>query len=211
MSIQCLFYAIETKGWLALYKRDPVPRDKLYTDFCTVVHEFHVAILPSTLVILVVSWPFIDAVIRPLEFARLCEYIFDALLFLAVYNVVFYWAHRGMHLPGVYEHVHKKHHQNTSPMSAIHTDHATVHEVVFGVVVVHTVSMGIMCSVWYLAGGMPVQVAWLKLVFDLAQSISSHSGYSFVPGERHHSLHHTRARSNYAMPWVDWLFGTYET
>lgn len=124
----------------------------------------------------------------------------------AVHDTYYYWAHRFMHHPKVFRHVHKLHHTFTNPTPfasyAFHPLEAVVE------------------VAWYapLAFVLPVHpyaVAAYIVVLTVLNVIS-HLGYEFYsPGiarwfitSTHHNMHHARAKGHFMLYfnlWDRWM------
>lgn len=125
-----------------------------------------------------------------------------------VHDTYYYWAHRWMHHPGVFRHVHKLHHQFGDPTPyasyAFHPWEALVE------------------VAWFLPLALvlplhPGAVA-LYIVILTVLNVVSHMGYEFYPvsvaryfiTSTHHNLHHSRARGHFMLYFNLWdrLMGT---
>lgn len=130
-----------------------------------------------------------------------------------LHDFYFYWAHRFMHLPGVFERVHKVHHLSTNPSPlaafAFHPIEAVIEA--FAVVVIVLL--------------LPMHpIALLMFGFySIATNVMGHLGYELLPrglaGSRwlgwlntatSHNQHHRSFTSNYGLYSLAWdrLFGT---
>ncbi|MGD8429523.1 MAG: sterol desaturase family protein [Ectothiorhodospiraceae bacterium] len=125
-----------------------------------------------------------------------------------VHDSYYYWAHRFMHHPRVFRHVHKLHHGfvNPTPFAsyAFHPWEAIV-EVAW---------------VAPLAFVMPVHPLAFAgyILFLTVFNVVSHLGYEFYPAwigkwfitSTHHNMHHTRGRGHYMLYFNIWdaLMGT---
>ena len=141
--------------------------------------------------------------------------VFLAVAAAKLWNTVFfYWAHRLLHHEKLYARFHKQHHafQGTVGFAA---EYASPLEQVFanyiptlgGMLLLYPVHPLTMC-------------VWLGT--RLQQTFESHSGYSFRNTWAHkigmlgsdatifHDYHHTVNNGNYAVQWIDYLFGTME-
>lgn len=137
-----------------------------------------------------------------------------------IHDFYFYWAHRFMHLPWVFERVHRVHHLSTNPSPlaafAFHPVETLI-EAGVGVLILAL---------------MPVNVLVLALwsLYQIVTNVMGHLGYEFFPrgAPRHpvgrwlntatsHNQHHRAFNANYGLYTVIWdrLFGTlhpgYET
>jgi lathosterol oxidase len=125
-----------------------------------------------------------------------------------VHDTYYYWAHRWMHHPRVFRHVHKLHHQFGDPTPyasyAFHPWEALVE------------------VAWFLPLALvlplhPGAVA-LYIVILTVLNVVSHMGYEFYPvsvaryfiTSTHHNLHHSRASGHFMLYFNLWdrLMGT---
>ncbi|MDZ7825126.1 MAG: sterol desaturase family protein [Gammaproteobacteria bacterium] len=127
-----------------------------------------------------------------------------------IHDSYYYWAHRLMHHPKVFRHVHKLHHgfHNPTPYAsyAFHPWEAII-EVAW---------------VAPVALLMPVHPAAFAcyVVFLTVLNVISHLGYEFYPSRvakwfitsTHHNMHHTRARGHFMLYFNIWdrIMGTNE-
>lgn len=130
-----------------------------------------------------------------------------------IHDTYFYWTHRFMHLPGVFERVHKVHHLSTnpSPLSAL-AFHPLEAVIEAGAVVVVTALIPLHLGVVALWG-----------VYTLATNVMGHLGYELLPAglQRHplfgwlntatsHNQHHRTFTANFGLHTLIWdrLMGT---
>ena len=123
-----------------------------------------------------------------------------------VHDSYYYWAHRAMHHPLVFRHVHKLHHTFTNPTP-------------FASYAFHPLE-AIVEMAWYapLAFVLPVHpyAAGAYLVFLTFFNVISHLGYEFYqPGvakwfitSTHHNMHHARGKGHFMLYfnlWDRWM------
>ncbi|MEQ7154516.1 sterol desaturase family protein [Brevundimonas aurifodinae] len=130
-----------------------------------------------------------------------------------IHDTYFYWTHRFMHLPSVYERVHKVHHLSTNPSPlaamAFHPLEAVIEA---GVIVFLTMLVPIHIG---------VLAVWALYMF--ATNVMGHLGYELLPRglathplfgwlntATGHNQHHRTFRSNYGLYTTIWdrLMGT---
>lgn len=132
---------------------------------------------------------------------------------LVIHDFYFYWAHRFMHLPGVFERVHRVHHLSTNPSPlaafAFHPLEALIEA--FAIVVI--------------AALIPIHISALIAVgfYSILTNVVGHLGYELFPASwaRHpalrflntatsHNQHHATFRYNFGLYSLIWdrLFGT---
>ena len=136
--------------------------------------------------------------------------LFSIFGFLAFTDMGIYWIHRWLHIPWLYQPIHKLHHKWIVPTPfASHAFHPLD---------------GFLQSVPYHVAvfAFPVH-KWVYLglfVFVNIWTVSIHDGYYNVPAllkgvlnsAQHHTLHHTRFRVNYGQYFVFWdkIGGSYK-
>lgn len=131
-------------------------------------------------------------------------------------DALFYLSHRTLHHPSIYRHIHKQHHLFNHSVS-IAAEYAHPIEFIFGNIIpfgTGPILLGSHCTVMY---------TWM--LFRLAESVTSHSGYDFpwtpwsvIPfgaDAMKHDIHHSIGATggtagNYAtfFIWWDKLLGT---
>jgi ring-1,2-phenylacetyl-CoA epoxidase subunit PaaE len=143
---------------------------------------------------------------------------FFVVLFLD--DMFFYWSHRAMHAPRLYNYFHRVHHESTDPSPltafAFHPSEAVVEQLM------HVVLP------FLLPLNFGVIVAWQ--VFSMLNNVLGHLGYEIYPkgwvkmpllqfktASTHHNMHHQLFNGNYALYftwWDKWMgteFKDYET
>ena len=147
-------------------------------------------------------------------------FVASLLLVLLIHDAYFYWAHRLMHHPRIYRHVHLTHHRSTNPTPwaafAFHPLEAVV-------------EAGIIFFIAFLFPVHPAVILLFVLVMTI-YNVYGHLGWELYPASfaQHpvgrwintsisHNQHHQQAHSNYGLYflWWDRWFGTlnpdYET
>ena len=139
---------------------------------------------------------------------------------LLVHDFYFYWAHRFMHLPGVFERVHKVHHLSTNPSPlaafAFHPLEAVVEALGFIVILIvvpmHPIAFLIVSTVM-----ITINVVG-HLGYEIyPRALPSVPGGKLVNTATSHNQHHRTFTYNYGLYTLIWdrLFGTlhprYET
>lgn len=135
----------------------------------------------------------------------------SVLIYLILHDAYFYWTHRAMHHPRLYEPMHQTHHVSKQPTSwaafCFHPWEAIL-------------------SAWFvpaLAFIIPMHMgAFLFLLILMTfNSVANHTGWEIWPKRfldgpigrhlitaRHHNLHHTRFKRNYGLYfrfWDQWM------
>ncbi len=130
-----------------------------------------------------------------------------------IHDAYFYWAHRLMHHPKIFKHVHLVHHRSTNPSPwaaySFHPIEAVVEAGIFPIIVFM----------------MPVHSYALLafLIYMITRNVLGHLGIEFLPKwflkipflnlhttTTHHDLHHKNFDTNYGLyfTWWDRWFGT---
>ena len=147
--------------------------------------------------------PYVDFADSPIWF------VFLLLLIPHWQGVYFYWTHRMLHIPALYQRIHRWHHKNvnTGPWSGL---------------AMHPVEQIILLAdslVFLLIASHPVHVI-CQVQSHLVTAPSSHTGFEAVKltdkhnfrlGDYFHHLHHRFFECNYGTtdtPWDKW-FGTF--
>lgn len=130
-----------------------------------------------------------------------------------VHDAYFYWAHRLMHHPKIFKHVHLVHHRSTNPSPwaaySFHPLEAVVEAGIFPLIVFTMPVHGL------------VLVSFL--IYMISRNVLGHLGIEFLPKwflkipflnlhttTTHHDLHHKNFDTNYGLyfTWWDKWFGT---
>lgn len=127
--------------------------------------------------------------------------------FLFLHDTYYYWLHRWMHRPGVYQHVHIAHHDSivTSPWTSFAFDP------------IESILQALFLPVFLLIVPMHIVVV-MALLFTMTISATiNHLDIEIYPknfhknfigkwliGATHHSLHHTEFITNYGLYFTFW-------
>jgi sterol desaturase/sphingolipid hydroxylase (fatty acid hydroxylase superfamily) len=131
-------------------------------------------------------------------------------LMALIHDSYYYWAHRFMHHPKVFRHVHKLHHgfHNPTPFAsyAFHPWEAVVE-------VAWVAPVALLLPIH--PGAFACYVVFLTVL-----NVISHLGYEFYPSwiarwfitSTHHNMHHTRAKGHFMLYFNIWdrIMGTNE-
>jgi len=134
-------------------------------------------------------------------------------LFLVLHDAYFYWTHRAMHHPKLYNYFHKTHHRSHNPTPFTAYNFAPLEAIVeFGFVPVALLLVPIHNSALYIV-----------MAIMIFKNASSHAGYEIMPRSwaklpvlgwlttvTHHDMHHERGTGNYGFyfTWWDKWMGT---
>lgn len=140
-------------------------------------------------------------------------FVLSIVVFLVLHDAYFYWAHRFMHLPGIYQRVHLVHHLSTNPSPwsafAFHPLEGIL-EVLFLPLVIYTLPLHLYAIVIF-------------LIIMTVMNVIGHLGYEMYPAgflknavgqwnntSTHHNMHHLLVRCNYGLyfNWWDRLMNT---
>lgn len=135
------------------------------------------------------------------------EIITQIMFFMIVEDFFFYWSHRLLHDPRIYQFIHKRHHDYVDPIS-IAAEYAHPIENVLANMI--PTSMGM-----HLLGNKVHFVTWMMwLVIRIFETADGHSGYEFswspfrlLPlsgSARYHDFHHTHNTGNYGSFFTYW-------
>jgi sterol desaturase/sphingolipid hydroxylase (fatty acid hydroxylase superfamily)/uncharacterized protein (DUF2147 family) len=140
-------------------------------------------------------------------------FFISIVLMILIHDMYFYWAHRLMHHPKIFRHVHLVHHRSTNPSPwaaySFHPIEAVVEAAIFPL----------------LAFTIPIHglAFFIFLVYMISRNVLGHLGIEFLPKwfiknkwvnwhttTTHHDLHHKYFNSNYGLyfTWWDRWFGT---
>lgn len=128
-----------------------------------------------------------------------------------VWDNMFYWAHRMLHMKTLYKHIHKQHHQYTGSIG-------------FAAEYAHFIESLLSNQlptflVWFV-GGFHMCAFMSSVVIKLESTYETHSGYCFhgswlqkiglTNSEQaaYHDFHHAKNRGNFGHTYIDWVFGT---
>lgn len=134
-------------------------------------------------------------------------YPVSIVLVLFLHETYYYWLHRWMHRPGVYQLVHKTHHDSitTSPWTAFsfHPLESTLQAIVIPVVVfmlpLHTSAVLLLLII------MTLSSAINHLNTEIyPHDFDRHWLGRWLIGATHHSLHHAQFRFNYGLYFTFW-------
>ena len=137
----------------------------------------------------------------------------SVLIIIFLHDALFYFLHRFMHHPKIYNYVHKVHHQSTDPSP-------------FAAFSFHPLEALCEASIYVIfAFLLPVHMAalWAWQIIQVTLNVIAHLGYEIYPENfnrhwlfkfktpsTHHNMHHAKVHGNYGLyfTWLDKLFKT---
>jgi sterol desaturase/sphingolipid hydroxylase (fatty acid hydroxylase superfamily) len=140
-------------------------------------------------------------------------FIFSIVVYIVFHDTYFYWAHRFMHLPAIYPHVHKVHHHSTKPTPLASFSFHPIEAVLEGI--------GGLLPIYFLPLH-PIAIS-IFLLFSVLANIFGHLGFEIFPRGKtkskkwgwtntvtHHDMHHSTFNYNYSIyfNWWDKWMGT---
>ncbi|CAO1380280.1 unnamed protein product [Diamesa tonsa] len=136
------------------------------------------------------------------ELPKFHRVLFDLAICILVEEFGFYYSHRLMHTKKIYKHIHKRHHEWTSPI-AITAIYCHPIEHIFSNVLPPFLGVFVCRS--------HIATCWLWFALALISTLVSHSGLHFpgFPSPEAHDFHHLKFNQNFGMLGVlDRLHGT---
>lgn len=161
------------------------------------------------------SYPFfkLAGITASLPLPSLPLILLQLLVFFLIEDYGNYWLHRSMHYGWLYDNIHYKHHEYSTPMG-VAASYAHWMEILV---------LGIPSFVGPAIVQCHVVTMWLWIVARTLEAIETHSGYDFpwnpaklIPfygGSEYHDYHHLvggQSKGNFAsvFTYCDWLYGT---
>ncbi|XP_074694740.1 fatty acid hydroxylase domain-containing protein 2 isoform X1 [Strix aluco] len=170
-----------TRYRIQLGKNDPVDTKKLrqaiYTALC---NQFFISLPMLVPMFYVMKW---WGNTFSKELPTFHWFLVELSIFTLIEEILFYYTHRFVHLPLLYKHIHKKHHEWTAPIGVVSIYAHPVEHILSNTLPVMTGPM--------IMGSHIVSIAaWFSLA--LVTTSISHCGYHlpFLPSPEFHDFHH---------------------
>ncbi len=159
---------------------------------------------------ILVMWGMANGYAPVISFATNPVWFILALILLPIWSAFhFYWAHRLLHVPVIYRHIHSLHHRNVNigPWSGM-SMHPVEHLLYLTTLLIH-----------FVVPSHPIHLIF-HVIYQGPGAAMTHTGYEdmlirdkrrLALGTFYHQLHHRYYECNYGnqeMPWDRW-FGTF--
>ncbi|NXF29350.1 FXDC2 protein, partial [Nyctibius bracteatus] len=189
-----------TRYRIQLGKNDPVDTKKLrqaiYTALC---NQFCVSLPMLVPMFYIMKW---WGNTFSKELPTFHWFLVELSVFTIIEEILFYYTHRLVHLPLLYKHIHKKHHEWTAPIGVVS---------IYAHPVEHLLSntLPVMAGPMIMGSHIVSIAAWFSLALVITSI--SHCGYHlpFLPSPEFHDFHHLKFNQCYGVLGVlDYLHGT---
>lgn len=200
-------------GWLKQYKIQETKFNN-WANYATCIKNILFNYIIIIIPMIVTGWPVFQLIGFKYDGAwpTIWQLIWQLIFFFVAEDWFEYWGHRLLHLPYLYQKIHKVHHEFQAPFGLSASYAHPLEIVILGMatfappILIHT-----HLFTFYL---------WIQL--RQLDAVITHSGYNlpfnimdffapFYGGTKFHDYHHTSFFFNYAsrFTWIDKLFGTY--
>ncbi|XP_074460559.1 fatty acid hydroxylase domain-containing protein 2 [Larus michahellis] len=192
--------AFITRYRIQLGKNDPVDTKKLrQAIYVALFNQFFISLPMLVPMFSVMKW-WGNTFSKELPTFR--WFLVELSIFTLIEEILFYYTHRLVHLPLLYKHIHKKHHEWTAPIGVVSIYAHPAEHMLSNTLPVLTGPM--------IMGSHIVSItAWLSLALVITSI--SHCGYHlpFLPSPEFHDFHHLKFNQCYGVLGVlDYLHGT---
>ena len=131
-------------------------------------------------------------------------YLFSFILIIALHDTFFYWTHRLLHIPWVYQKIHSQHHQSKTPTAL------SAYNFSIGEGFLHFMFLPLVLLFF----PFHIDVVLFFLYFHSIYNLVIHSGINVVSGNNmfisllaannHHDIHHEKNRGNFGLYFNFW-------
>jgi lathosterol oxidase len=216
-----LYYVIKRQDWLFMKIQQKHPqRKQIMTEmiyslltfgvFATVIVAIRLAVMHDI---------FTTQVYRHLSDHSITYYIFSTVFIIFFHDTYFYWMHRLMHHPLLYEKIHKVHHLSKDPTPwaafAFHPSEAVL-EIAFVPFLIFTLPLHfsslLILSLWQIIFNVTGHLGYELFPRNMLQ----HPLFKWLNTSTNHNMHHKYVRCNYGLyfnfwdRWMDTNHAKYE-
>ena len=209
------FYILKAQGKALKFDRRDPSRGNALWNFRHQVRDnmfwsLGSGVLQLTAFQVLVMWGMANGYAPVISFAANPVWFALALILLPIWSAFhFYWAHRLLHVPVIYRHIHALHHRNVNigPWSGL-SMHPVEHFLYLTTLLIH-----------FVVPSHPIHLIF-HVIYQGPGAAMTHTGYEdmlirdkrrLALGTFYHQLHHRYYECNYGnqeMPWDRW-FGTF--
>jgi len=141
-------------------------------------------------------------------------YVWQIGLAYLIYDTMFYWVHRALHIPQLYKTIHYVHHRFKTPVGIASSYAQSVESI--AQMIMWWLPLGIS---GFIGADLHISTVFWYSTFRWLETVEAHSGYEipfhpirllWIPaGARFHDFHHSHFDGNYGASKIwDWLMGT---
>ena len=204
-----LYYVIKRQDWMFMKIQQKHPeRKQILTEVGYSVLTFMVFASVVVLIRLAVTHGIIDTkVYRHFSDHSIAYYILSTVFIIFFHDTYFYWMHRLMHHPILYERVHKVHHLSKDPTPwaafSFHPSEAFL-EIAFVPFLIFTIPLHftslLILSMWQITFNVMGHLGYE--IFPRA--IMQHPIFKWLNTSTNHNMHHKYVKCNYGLYFNIW-------